>query len=180
MKLFQRLLILLFTLLVIGSSFLLTIYSFGLLSSGYLEDLLSRTYGRYEVGLLSLVVLLLAIYLLVPLTTREEKREATIEENELGILKISLEAIRHLIEREVHSTEGIEEVKPHLKWLEDGLEIRLSLKVLPQMEIPSLTTKLQTSLKEHVQNHTGVKVQSVRILVEEISTKPAKTPIKVD
>lgn len=180
MYLFQRLLILIFTLLVIVSAFLLTIYSFGFLPSGYLEDPIASAYGRYEVGIVSLVVLLLAIYLLVPLAKPKEKSEATIQENELGSLKISLEAIRHLIERETQGAEGVEQVKTHLQWLEDGLEVKLRLKVRPMMEIPSLTTELQSSLQEHVQKTTGVKVHSVQILVEEIAEEPpSKTPIKM-
>lgn len=175
MNLFQRLLIFLFTLLVILCTFFLTIYSFGILSEGYLEEIVSRSYGRYEVGILSLVVLLLAIYLLQPLTSSPRKREALIQETELGSLMVSLDAIGNLIEKEVLGREGIEQVKTRLNWLEDGLEIRLRLKVLPQLELPGLTSGLQSSLREHIEKLTGVKVYAIKILVEEITSQSSKT-----
>ncbi len=175
MNLFQRLLIFLFTLLVILCTFLLTIYSFGILSEGYLEEIVSRSYGRYEVGILSLVVLLLAIYLLQPLTSSPGKREALIQETELGSLKVSLDAIGNLIEKEVLGREGIEQVKTRLKWLENGLEIRLRIKVLPQLELPGLTSSLQSSLREHIERLTGVNVHATKILVEEIASQSSKT-----
>lgn len=180
MNLFQRLLIFIFTLLIIVSTFLLASYAFRFLSKGYLEVLVSRSYGRFEVGILSLILLGLAIYLLLPLSTSQGTREALIQENELGSLKVSLEAMRDLIKKEVLETEGIEQVKTSLTWLEDGLEIDLRLKVLPQLELPQLISTLQSSLREHIQRLTGVKINGVQILVEEIWSNTPKTRARVE
>lgn len=179
MNLFQRLITFLFTLLMIAITFLFTLYSFRILPEIFLEELVLSLYGCYEVGIISLILLLFGLYLLQPLVVRQEKGEALIEDNDLGDLKVSLGAIEGLIIREVRETEGIEQVRARLKWLEDGLQVSLRIQVSPGLELPSLTSKLQSSLRNQVQQQTGVKINGVQILVEEISSGDAKTPTRV-
>lgn len=180
MNLFQRLLIFIFTLLIIAVGFLLTLHSFRILPVFFLEELVVSAHGRYEVGVISILLLLLGLYLLQPLTVTPGKGEALIKEGSLGKLKVSLGAIEGLIKREVAATEGIKQVRARLKWREDGLEVSLRIHVLPGLELPHLTSQLQSSLRDHVQQLTGVKINGVQILVEEITPLEANAPNRRD
>ena len=57
--------------------------------------------------------------------------------------------------------------------MEEGVSIGVRLFVLPDTDVVKLTEDLKKSLKEYLEGLTGIRVNSVDVLVESMSATPA-------
>lgn len=156
---------------------MMSIYAFRFVPREDLSNLVALAHGRIEVGLVSLLLFVLGIWILQPYLVKKKISKALINDNELGRIGISLSAIESLVQKNVQQQKGVEEVKSRLSRAGEGVEIRLNLKVLPDLDLPQLTTNIQNSLRDYLQRVTGVKIEKVQVLVEEIR---GKVPARVE
>jgi len=129
--------------------------------------------GQEEAALVGLVLLVLGLILvgtsLRGVSSGEGGKQQSIAlYNQNGEINISFQAVENMalrVSREIH---GIRDTSTKVKYTDEGLTIVLKVKVLPDMEIPPLSSDLQQKVKEYVEEKTGTPVNEVRITVENI------------
>ncbi|WP_066637577.1 alkaline shock response membrane anchor protein AmaP [Desulfolucanica intricata] len=102
----------------------------------------------------------------VSLRHRKKGKHAIINENSLGQVRISLQALVNLVEKIVLEEAGIRQVKPKVIEEPAGISININVVVTPDIKVPEITNILQQRVKEYVFNVTGITVNNIKVVVE--------------
>lgn len=130
----------------------------------------------FDGGILAVILILLALYLVV-IITRYEPRKFLVYERELGAVRISTDCIKGLIMEVARELPGLEEVSAKITEVDEP-KVSLKIKVFPDYNIPQLSQELQQSVKDYVESTVGVTIQEIEVSVvgisstEEIGLKP--------
>ncbi|NLM97196.1 MAG: alkaline shock response membrane anchor protein AmaP [Halanaerobiaceae bacterium] len=168
MDLFYRFVIFFMAVLLLFASMSMALYAFGLASPDRLPGLIYGLQGRWEMGILFLLLFAAGAWVIYPFFTRE-KTTASIKTTETGSIDITLDALDSLIKNIAIEQEGVVSLSSTLNTTDTGLQISLKTEIYPSMSIPQITQSLQELVKTYIEETTGVSVTEVRILVEKIS-----------
>lgn len=129
--------------------------------------------GRNEAGLSGLFLLLcgmVIVGMVVPRGSEEEKtdRRAITVQNPSGEVGVTYSAIENMALRISRDIEGIRDIEARVNETKQGTIINLRIKVLPDLEIPQLSSLLQNKVKEYVESMTGIMIREVRVSVDNI------------
>ncbi|AZR73539.1 hypothetical protein BBF96_09160 [Anoxybacter fermentans] len=171
MKFFHRLSLFILTILFLFLTFVIAIYAFGWLPRVYLPLLLESTYQNLQIGLVSLVLFLLGSWLLQSfISTSNQSVQTIVQENEMGEVRISISALKDLIEQLVLDQPGIKNVKTKFDIKKQIFNIYLKLTVTTNANIPTLSKELGEMVSEYLLKVVGLKVDNVMVMVDKIET----------
>lgn len=173
-KLFDRILLAVFMLLIIAASVTVLACAWGAIpleNTRYTVDLAITTlWGRIWASLAALLTLVVGIkLLLIHEPAARSPRAALVKNGELGTVSITIPALDTLVQKSVHSVPGVREAFSQISVLPQGIGIFLRVSFMPDVVIPETSDKIQTAVKEFVQNHAGVSVVEVRVSVDSTS-----------
>ncbi|MEW6172130.1 MAG: alkaline shock response membrane anchor protein AmaP [Bacillota bacterium] len=98
---------------------------------------------------------------------------AVVEDNPLGQVRIAVTAVENLVSKVVANFPGVKEVHPKVVPDAEGIVIKVKISTTPSLNIPEVSKDIQQQVKDKVLEVTGISVNSVRVLVENIvTTKP--------
>jgi len=172
----RRLLLVVLGLLMIGTGFFLmleTIYPHGRLGL-HLPAFHEQPAFLYTGGAL---LLLGFIPLLLGTSPSKKKPEAVLLTGPLGEVRISLLALENLVLRVVQQMREIRDSSRRVLYTPQGLVVYLHVRVLPDHKLPDLTAELQNSVKNYLEDITGIIVKEVKVSVENIILD--QVPVKV-
>lgn len=168
-----------FRILLAIYAFFLTIISAILMLIPFRNEILDRIYYLalhiLESKYLTLIFLLVSFlffvlslcFLLSGFKSNKDKKAVSKYTN-IGEIKISLNSIENIALNTSRRVNGVRETKATITKSEDNVSITLKAIVLPDVNIPALSEELQVKIKEAVEETSGIKVDSVRIIVESI------------
>lgn len=128
----------------------------------------------FDGGILALILVLLAFYLMV-MITRYETRKFIVYERELGAVRISVDCVQGLIMEAARELPGLESVSAKITSVEEP-KVSLNVRVYPDYNIPQLSEELQQNVKDYVESTVGVTIAEVEVSVVGISNKEEETP----
>lgn len=178
MNIFDRILLIVYSLVLSIVSVVIILFSTRLISLNYFSTSLSILYGRWETALVGGVLLLISLKLLFSSIKIQRVSETIIKNAELGKVTISLNAVESLVLNVIQNIEHIKDVKVHIKGYEDGVSVILKLVVTPDIDIPEITEELQSTIKDHVESTAGIVVKDIRITVENVSDQSKQKAVK--
>ncbi len=103
------------------------------------------------------------------LALRRERDEGIRQATEIGHVRISLKAIESLVYRTARGVRGIKEVGVRVHPSPEGVAIRLSLVVHPEVAIPKVSEEVGLLVRSRVKETIGVEVGDVSVEVKNIS-----------
>ncbi len=130
-----------------------------------------------NVVLAVVAALLLIALILFSLGLRKSKKagNAVMKGSEYGEVAISITAIENMVLRVVQQTKGIKDVSRAVSYTQDGLIIKVRIRVMPDVAIPGISSELQSKAKEYVEEITGITVHEVKVMVENIVVDQASS-----
>ena len=162
---------------------LLTLYTFALMVFAALALVVALGYqpafeafrvallspqGRWATGVGSLLVLVASVRLLY--SAFALPRAQVVHETAFGEVRITREAVDHLLQRVGRQVRGVRDVRPHVTIGPDGVRARLRIWVSPEVHIPSLAAQVQDELRRAVRDVVGVELVDLAVRVENIGT----------
>lgn len=183
LKAFDRVLLAVLLIVAIASSFILLGIATGIVPQAAAVNSLSLFYGHPRNALIlagcALLILLISIKLLLAGRNKGDKKaepaapaSTLMQQTELGGTFISLDAVDGMVQKHCRSQERVRDCHSTLRALDDGVTIGIRLTVLPDTDVANLTQQLQVSLREYIQNLTGINVKEIGILVESAAEEP--------
>ncbi|KXS37002.1 MULTISPECIES: alkaline shock response membrane anchor protein AmaP [unclassified Candidatus Frackibacter] len=170
MQVLDRIIIVIFAILLMFVSLVMMLSTFELIPQEYITNLIYQNYGQIEMGIVGLIFFIIAIRILRSLVRgNDHNRNAIVRENSLGQVRLSLSAIDALVREVVTKTRGVKELESRLRVNEEGLIIFLEVVVTPDINIPELTEDLQEQIREYLGRTTGVVANNIEILVDNIA-----------
>lgn len=182
LKFFDRALLAILLIAAILVSFVLFGVASHLVREAWVQSFVALFYNgiaanRWILAGTGLVLLLICIKLMFCGRDRKELRPSStlIRQSDIGGTYISLSAIDAMAQKFCRSQSRVRECYTLVNSLPDGVSIGVRLSVLPDTDIATLTSELQTNLKQYVESLTGIHVTEIGVLVESASAAPAAT-----
>lgn len=130
--------------------------------------------GREEIGIIGLLLFLAGIRLGQLSYSHNSKKGIIIQETPLGKVKVSLVAAENLIHKLLKSISEIKEVKPTIRGVGGKISVTLRIAIVPETNVPQLTTRIQNLIKEGILDVLGVEVCQVKVLVDNMLAHTAR------
>jgi uncharacterized alkaline shock family protein YloU len=138
---------------------------------GYLQSFLAITDNRWIIGAVSVLVILLALYLIASAGKGSRRyRELMIQDTSYGRVDISVPALEDMIRRAARQVREIREIRPLLHYENGGgVAIDLHLNVSPDANLPVISQEVQEAVQTYLEEKAGIKVRQVQVLIEGVS-----------
>lgn len=171
MGLFDRIILALYTFILTILSLAVTVVALKLVPMVWVEQSMQFVYGRWEAAAVGIIFLIISLRLLYFGLVRRDrnKNRAVVVGNALGELRISFAAIESLIFKVANQQAGVKNVQTTIKDGAEGIYITLKLVVSPDINIPDLSSNIQTNVREYLAEIAGVSVKETKVLVENIN-----------
>lgn len=132
--------------------------------------------GRPEVfwPIMVVVILIGARLFWVSLYIPQRKtHHVVLAENALGQVNLSLSAVEDLSNKVAGKIHGVREVSSQMVEVSQGVGLKIRASVTPDINVPSASAEIQSTIKEKIFDITGLTVSSVEVHIDSISaTKP--------
>ncbi len=140
-------------------------------------DILASWVFRYKF-VVSLVVVVILVGLWVgsihlfrlafKRTPKSDNTSVSIQDSVEGEVRISISALNTLIAQAIGSRDEIVELETKVINHDDAITVKVSMVLKSSTHIPNLTLLLQRSIKNYVEEYSGITVREVRILISEL------------
>lgn len=125
--------------------------------------------GRLEAGFAAILFLLVSLYLFRLVARSEDGARIILKETPLGDIRISLNTIHQLAGEAIRDLTEVRHARVKVKTSSDGLDIEVTMGVLPDTVIPELCEKAQRRLEDYLNSTVGLTPKRVRIYVQEVA-----------
>ncbi len=178
MKAFARFIAVLLGLVFIGGALFLLAVNFNLLP-GLMIDLPAWVDETVLLAAGSVLLLLALILLALGLRSKRSKESnAVLKGSEFGEVLISINALENMVLRVVQKTQGIKDVSRQVSYTPEGLVVKVIIRVMPDITMPDLIKDLQSKIKEYLEDISGIIVQEVKVVVENIVLDQPSSAVK--
>jgi uncharacterized alkaline shock family protein YloU len=172
-KIIDRLLLFVFSLVVILAMIAILLFTFGVISLEDSTSFLSQVYENSMTAAVliaaSCVVLILAVrFFYLSIRSSSPTVPSIDQRSELGDIRISLETVENLALKAAARTRGLKDLKARIKVDQAGLEVELRAVVDGDTSIPALSEEAQNGIKSHIEDITGIPVSRVSVYVANV------------
>jgi len=101
----------------------------------------------------------------------ERKKQAVVQDGELGDVRVSLPAIESLAEKVVSPIKGVRDVRARVVTAPQGINMHMNITVSPDINVPALSKDIQQQVRDSVLNVAGIAVHEVRVAVESFTSR---------
>jgi len=134
------------------------------------KNLLSGDFSSFSVFVIAFIFFCVNLsFLLSGLRTSKEKK-AIAKQTNIGQIKISLNTIESIVLLTAKKINSVRDSKVRVDRKNDSVKIDIKAVVLPEIDIPLLAEELQNKVKKSVEESTGVIVNDIEVIVENIYT----------
>jgi uncharacterized alkaline shock family protein YloU len=172
-KILDRLLLFIYTLITLIASVVLLAAAFAWVpeerATSAVQQLyhdMPTAYTAIAIGLLVLVISLRFLY--VTLRRGRAQAPSIDQRTDFGDIRISLDTVENLSLKAASRSRGVKDVKARVRVSPAGIEIDIRALVDGESSIPELSEDMQRSVKELVEEITGIPVATVTVFVANI------------
>lgn len=172
-KIVDRLLLLLYSLLILISSLAALFVTSNWIqmsdTSKAIDSLYHDKGPAYTTITVSIIVLLISIRFIYISVRRGRSQLPSIDQRtDFGDIRISIETVENLSLKAAGRTRGVKDLKARVKVNQSGLEIMIRTVVDGENSIPEITEEMQSTVKGYIEDITGIPVASVTVFVANI------------
>lgn len=158
---------------LIGSGFAIALGT-GWIAQAHANEWLDRIYNvsiaSYSWLIGFAVVFIISLRVLYISLRRNRDRVSSINQRtEHGDIQISLDTVENLALKAAGRVRGIKDLKARIKVGSSGLEMVIRTIVDGESSIPALTEEVQSQVKAHVEEITGIPVSEIAVFVANIA-----------
>ncbi len=178
MKIFDRVLLAIILILMFLVALVVLAIGVRVLPQEIAQGVVAVLYTGTANAIILSVVAVIVILMVLRLAFRRRKpasKPATstlIRTTDIGACYISMAAMNNMVQKHCRSNTRLRECFSSIMPVEGGVQIALRVTLMPDTEIPVLLDTLQKSLKEYIENCSGVNVRDIQIMVDSEPTLP--------
>jgi len=170
MKLFDRVLLAVYSLVLVAVSLLALMMAAGWTTPiDYIELYFTHTESRWVIGIVAALLLLIGLNLFFSNFQRRPVIPSVTQHTQFGEVRLSITALESLVHRASRKIAGVKEIKPRVRPGSEGVTVLIQAILLPDQSIPEVSEQLQQQVKEYLQEAAGLDVVEVKVLVQNVS-----------
>ena len=158
----------------------------------YAGNQLELTIGSYKatlgtsvwlvvlVGVLALAALIWGLKLLslaFKRPPRMDRSSVSVQNSENGSVRISVAAMDTLVKQAIAHDEGVVDIKTSIINHEDSISVSIDMTLASDVHIPNVTMMMQRSIKNFIEEFSGIAVREVTIMVSKIVEVTPQPPL---
>ena len=168
-----RIVLFLYSLLLAAAGALILVLTMGRTElMDYLAFFILNSQNRMAIAGGAVIILIVGIITLVySLKTEKTEPKATtviVTEGVNGQVSMTIPAIKVIIMKAVKKVEGIKEIKTTITSKPEGLDVLLHTMINPDYNVPEMSERIQTAVRQQLEAVGGLKVFSIRVLVDDL------------
>lgn len=172
-KIIDRFLLFLFSLAAIAALCFLLLSAFGGVSYEWTTSFWHKVYFEINTAIpfisVCIVALLIAIRLFyISVRSGQAQAPSIDQRSDYGDIRISMETVENLALRAASRSKGVKDLRARVRVSGAGLEITIRTIVDGEASIPALTEEMQSAVKSHIEEITGIPVASVAVYVANV------------
>ena len=171
MKIADRVLLTVYSLLVGLLSLLLIFVPFSTIATNWTTYLFDNYRADWQNVVIPVFFLGGSVRFLFSGLKKRSGRHSVIRHTAFGEINISLEAIEGMAQRSARAIIGLRDVKAMAHLFDDGIIIHLTALALSDINIPEASIKVQQSIKEYVEECTGVTVKEIKVRINDLANQ---------
>ena len=146
---------------------------FGVLKTSYIQDVANMMTGT-EFGYKVLFTIILCVFIAVGIfllffdVKKAPEKTVKIAAVDSGTVFITIKAVHELISKYLSKEKSVKEGQTKIVVNDDNIDINVGVSVYPGISIPDVTRSISTGLKESIESQTGINVNNVNVLVQNI------------
>jgi Uncharacterized protein conserved in bacteria len=172
-RVLDKLLLFIYSLIILAASFAALGAASGIIPE---SDALDAVRGLYDgwgvrtaVIIVSAVTLLISLrFLYVALRRGGGAAQSIDQRTEFGDIRISLETVENLALKAASRQRGVQDLRARIRVTDAGIDISIRAVVDGDSPIPSLSEEMQKSVRDYVEEITGIPVANVAVYVANI------------
>ena len=160
----------------------------------YYGDALGLTVGDYRIslrggvwpavlaGAVALVALIWGLKLLAMAFKREprnDRQSVSVQHTENGSVRISVAAMDTLVKQAIAHDEGVVDIKTAIINHEDSISVSIDMTLASDVHIPNVTMMMQRTIKNFIEEFSGIAVREVTIMVSKIIEVTPQPPLNL-
>ncbi len=181
MKLFDKMILALFSIIILLISIILCFYTLDLIELGLITDSLEVLRNNRIVSVIVLAISILlsikGLFFKSSTVVKEKNSDGILLKNDNGKLVISKETIENIVNGVAKGFNGTQNVSTKLSVVNNNISVLVNLQVVGEVSIAELSINLQNKIKEAVKRVTNLELNEVNIRVKSISDVQSKPAI---
>ncbi len=132
------------------------------------------------IGVIALIALIWGLKLLSLAFKREPKLDrssVSVQHTENGSVRISVAAMDTLVKQAIAHDEGVVDIKTSIINHEDSISVSIDMTLASDVHIPNVTMTMQRSIKNFIEEFSGIAVREVSIVVSKIIEVTPQPPL---
>lgn len=159
MGIVDRIIITLYTLLLAFLAAAVVLLAVDLLPVEIVWTSIHYIHGRWEAGLIGVLLLLVSLRLfLAGLRSSKKYHETIVHHGERGDILITLDAVENLVEKTARHTRGVRSVKVKVRKNAEVLQVTVKAVISPESHVPTVGAEMQKRIDDYIKNTVGVEL----------------------
>ena len=184
MKYLDRLINFIFSLVILVLTVIIVLVSAGFLEYDVVDSFIRNNIFNAENNTITCIIAIVAFCASLKTTfflskVNNKKKSNIMVDTTHGKIQIAQETIENTAKNVVKDYEAIKDAQVKMVKERKGVNVYMSLLVVPNTNIIELSSKVQDEVKEAIQDTTGVKVNNVDIKIKNIAENRGKSKVKV-
>jgi uncharacterized alkaline shock family protein YloU len=173
-RVLDKLLLFIYSLIILAASVVFIAAASGVIAENRALDFVREAlYGgwgvRTAVIIVSAVMLLISLRFLYVALRRGSGAAPSIDQRtEIGDIRISLETVENLALKAASRHRGVQDLRARIRVTDAGIDISIRAVVDGDSPIPALSEEIQRSVRDYVEEITGIPVANVAVYVANI------------
>lgn len=172
-KIIDRLLLFIFSLAVIVAACAMLAAAFNWIpleeTQVFAERIYTETGPAVAFIAICAVLLLIALRLFyISVRSSREQAPSIDQRNEWGDIRISIETVENLALKSASRSRGVKDLKARIRVGSAGIEVTIRSLVDGENSIPAVTEEMQSAVKQHIEEITGIPVASVSVYIANV------------
>lgn len=97
-----------------------------------------------------------------------DKSSVSVQNTENGSVRISVQAMETLVRQAIGQDDGVVEIKTAIVNHEDSITVNIDMTLTSDVHIPNLTMLMQRTVKNFIEEYSGIAVREVTVMVSSI------------
>ena len=147
---------------------------------GYDAVLVKNIWFVVLIGVLALVALVWGLKLMslaFKRPPRLDRSSVSVQNSENGSVRISVAAMDTLVKQAIAHDEGVVDIKTSIINHEDSISVSIDMTLASDVHIPNVTMMMQRSIKNFIEEFSGIAVREVTIMVSKIVEVTPQPPL---
>ncbi len=142
------------------------------------SNILANTGYKFLLIIFEILFLAASVTFLLSGISDDKEKKSISKLTEIGEIRISLSSIESIVLTASKRLNGIKEAKAYVYKCVDGVTIVLRAVVLSDVNIPTLSEDIQVKVKRTVEETSGIKVNEVKVVVDNIFAGYSKSRVE--